>query len=311
MREGEAVMGDSEYADIEKIVQRQKKFFSKGVTKDISFRKKALKHLKRAVRCYEEELEQALKMDLGKHRAEAYMTEIGFVLAGISQAMHNVEKWAREEYVPTPVYMQPGRSRIRKEPYGSVLIIGPYNYPFQLLMEPLISAIAAGNCAVVRTSKQTPHTSEVIRRMLLHAFRPEYIWCAAGDRVDNQLLLKQRFDYIFFTGSPRIGRLIMKAAAENLIPVTLELGGKSPVIVDRSADLPTTARRIMWGKLLNAGQTCVAPDYILADENVRDRLLICLKEAAEADIAAVVGPAKARTVYAALREQESAQTAAD
>ena len=166
MREGEAVMGDSEYADIEKIVQRQKKFFSKGVTKDISFRKKALKHLKRAVRCYEEELEQALKMDLGKHRAEAYMTEIGFVLAGISQAMHNVEKWAREEYVPTPVYMQPGRSRIRKEPYGSVLIIGPYNYPFQLLMEPLISAIAAGNCAVVRTSKQTPHTSEVIRRML-------------------------------------------------------------------------------------------------------------------------------------------------
>lgn len=274
-------MGDSEYADIEKIVQRQKKFFSKGVTKDISFRKKALKHLKRAVRCYEEELEQALKMDLGKHRAEAYMTEIGFVLAGISQAMHNVEKWAREEYVPTPVYMQPGRSRIRKEPYGSVLIIGPYNYPFQLLMEPLISAIAAGNCAVVRTSKQTPHTSEVIRRMLLHAFRPEYIWCAAGDRVDNQLLLKQRFDYIFFTGSPRIGRLIMKAAAENLIPVTLELGGKSPVIVDRSADLPTTARRIMWGKLLNAGQTCVAPDYILADENVRDRLLICLKEAAE------------------------------
>lgn len=281
MREGEAVMGDSEYADIEKIVQRQKKFFSKGVTKDISFRKKALKHLKRAVRCYEEELEQALKMDLGKHRAEAYMTEIGFVLAGISQAMHNVEKWAREECVPTPVYMQPGRSRIRKEPYGSVLIIGPYNYPFQLLMEPLISAIAAGNCAVVRTSKQTPHTSEVIRRMLLHAFRPEYIWCAAGDRVDNQLLLKQRFDYIFFTGSPRIGRLIMKAAAENLIPVTLELGGKSPVIVDRSADLPTTARRIMWGKLLNAGQTCVAPDYILADENVRDRLLICLKEAAE------------------------------
>ena len=220
-------------------------------------------------------------MDLGKHRAEAYMTEIGFVLAGISQAMHNVEKWAREEYVPTPVYMQPGRSRIRKEPYGSVLIIGPYNYPFQLLMEPLISAIAAGNCAVVRTSKQTPHTSEVIRRMLLHAFRPEYIWCAAGDRVDNQLLLKQRFDYIFFTGSQRIGRLIMKAAAENLIPVTLELGGKSPVIVDRSADLPTTARRIMWGKLLNAGQTCVAPDYILADENVRDRLLICLKEAAE------------------------------
>ena len=281
MREGEAVMGDSEYADIEKIVQRQKKFLSKGVTKDISFRKKALKHLKRAVRCYEEELEQALKMDLGKHRAEAYMTEIGFVLAGISQAMHNVEKWAREEYVPTPVYMQPGRSRIRKEPYGSVLIIGPYNYPFQLLMEPLISAIAAGNCAVVRTSKQTPHTSEVIRRMLLHAFRPEYIWCAAGDRVDNQLLLKQRFDYIFFTGSPRIGRLIMKAAAENLIPVTLELGGKSPVIVDRSADLPTAARRIMWGKLLNAGQTCVAPDYILADENVRDRLLICLKEAAE------------------------------
>lgn len=274
-------MGGSEYADIEKIVERQRKFFSKGVTKDISFRKKALKHLKRAVLCYEEELEQALKIDLGKHRAEAYMTEIGFVLAGISHAMHNVEKWAREENVPTPVYMQPGRSRIRKEPYGTVLIIGPYNYPFQLLMEPLVGAIAAGNCAVVRTSKQTPHTSEVIRRMLLHAFRPEYIWCAAGERVETQLLLKQQFNYIFFTGSPRIGRLIMKAAAENLIPVTLELGGKSPVIVDRTADLPTAARRIMWGKLLNAGQTCVAPDYILADEEIRDRLLISLEEAAE------------------------------
>ena len=171
-------MDGSECTDIEKILERQKKFFGKGVTKDISFRKKALKHLRRAIRCYEEELEQALKLDLGKHRAESYMTEIGFVLAGISQALRNLEKWAGEEYIPTPVYMQPGRSRIRREPYGTVLIIGPYNYPFHLLMEPLTSAVAAGNCAVVRTSKQTPHTSEVIRRMLTHAFHPEYIWCA-------------------------------------------------------------------------------------------------------------------------------------
>lgn len=274
-------MDGSECTDIEKILERQKKFFRKGVTKDISFRKKALKHLRRAIRCYEEELEQALKLDLGKHRAESYMTEIGFVLAGISQALRNLEKWAGEEYIPTPVYMQPGRSRIRREPYGTVLIIGPYNYPFHLLMEPLTSAVAAGNCAVVRTSKQTPHTSEVIRRMLTHAFHPEYIWCAPGDQVDNPTILKQRFDYIFFTGSPRTGRLVMKAAAENLVPVTLELGGKSPVIVDKTADIPTAARRIMWGKLLNAGQTCVAPDYILADEKIRDTLIRGLKKAAE------------------------------
>ncbi len=274
-------MDGSECTDIEKILERQKKFFGKGVTKDISFRKKALKHLRRAIRCYEEELEQALKLDLGKHRAESYMTEIGFVLAGISQALRNLEKWAGEEYIPTPVYMQPGRSRIRREPYGTVLIIGPYNYPFHLLMEPLTSAVAAGNCAVVRTSKQTPHTSEVIRRMLTHAFHPEYIWCAPGDQVDNPTILKQRFDYIFFTGSPRTGRLVMKAAAENLVPVTLELGGKSPVIVDKTADIPTAARRIMWGKLLNAGQTCVAPDYILADEKIRDTLIRGLKKAAE------------------------------
>ena len=274
-------MDGSECTDIEKILERQKKFFRKGVTKDISFRKKALKHLRRAIRCYEEELEQALKLDLGKHRSESYMTEIGFVLVGISQALRNLEKWAGEEYIPTPVYMQPGRSRIRREPYGTVLIIGPYNYPFHLLMEPLTSAVAAGNCAVVRTSKQTPHTSEVIRRMLTHAFHPEYIWCAPGDQVDNPTILKQRFDYIFFTGSPRTGRLVMKAAAENLVPVTLELGGKSPVIVDKTADIPTAARRIMWGKLLNAGQTCVAPDYILADEKIRDALIRGLKKAAE------------------------------
>lgn len=267
---------------IEKILERQKRFFKKGTTKDISFRKKALKHLKRAIRCYEEELEHALNLDLGKHAAESYMTEIGFVLAGISQAIRNVEKWAGEEYIPTPVYIQPGKSRVRKEPYGSVLIIGPYNYPFQLLMEPLVSAIAAGNCAVVRTSRQTPHTSEVIHRMLLHAFRPEYIWCAPGERVECEELLKYRFDYIFFTGSPRVGRIVMKAAAGNLTPVTLELGGKSPVIVDKTADIPTAAKRIMWGKLLNAGQTCVAPDYILADEQIRDELISSMKTAVDA-----------------------------
>lgn len=274
-------MGDVECTDIGKIVEKQKRFFRRGVTKDISFRKKALKHLRRAIICYEEELEGALNLDLGKHKAEAYMTEIGFVLAGISQASRRVAKWAAEEYVPTPVYMQPGRSRVRKEPYGSVLVIGPYNYPFQLLMEPLVAAIAAGNCAVVRTSKQTPHTSEVIRRMLVHAFRPEYIYCVPGDEMDTQTLLNQRFDYIFFTGSPRVGRLIMKAAAENLVPVTLELGGKSPVIVDKTADIATAAKRIMWGKLLNAGQTCVAPDYILADVSVKEKLISSLKDAVE------------------------------
>lgn len=275
-------MEGTECINIERILEKQRRFFRKGTTKDISFRKKALKHLKRAILCYEEELERALKHDLGKHEAESYMTEIGFVLAGISQAIRNVDKWEREEYAATPVYMQPGKSRIIKEPYGTVLVIGPYNYPFQLLMEPLVGAIAAGNCAVVRTSKQTPHTSDAIRRMLLHAFRPEYIWCAAGENIDTKELLKHRFDYIFFTGSPRVGKIVMRSAAENLVPVTLELGGKSPVIVDKTADIPVAARRIMWGKLINAGQTCVAPDYILADAEVKDELMDSLKKSVEA-----------------------------
>lgn len=275
-------MNGSENTDIGKILEKQKRFFRKGTANDISFRKKALKHLKRAVLCYEEELVHALYLDLGKHEAETYMTEIGFVLAGISQAVRNVGKWAETEPVPTPVYLQPGQSRIRKEPYGSVLIIGPYSCPFQLLMQPLTAAIAAGNCAVICPSVQTPHTSEVIRRMILHAFRPEYIWCASGEEADAQELLKHRFDYIFFTGSQETGRSVMKAAAENLTPVTLELGGKNPVIVDKTADIPTAAERIMWGKLLNAGQTCAAPDYVLADARISEKLICSMQDAAEA-----------------------------
>lgn len=274
------IMQDNHY-EIETVLEKQKEFFAKGMTKNIRFRKKALIHLKRAILLYREELERALFLDLGKHRSEAYMTEIGFVLAEISDTIQKLGRWAADKKALTPIYLRPGQSRVRKEPYGSVLIIGPYSCPFQLLMGPLVSALAAGNCAVVRTSGETPYTSEVILRMILHAFRPEYVCCAPGDKVSDQVLLQQDFDYIFFSGSPGDGRFVMQAAAEKLIPVTLELGGKNPVIVDRTADLKSAAVRIMWGKLLNAGQTSAAPDYILADETVLDELLRELEAAKE------------------------------
>lgn len=274
-------MQDNSMENISEVLTKQRAFFEKGYTKDITFRKKALRHLKRAILLYEEELEDALAQDLGKHYAEAYMTEIGFVLADLTEACKNLERWAADRIVQTPLYLLPGKSRIRKEPYGSVLIIGPYNYPFQLLFEPLISAVAAGNCAVVKTSRQTPCTSDVVKRLLLHAFRPEYIFCAAGEEISTQMLLAQKFDYIFFTGSARVGRIVMEAAAKHLTPVTLELGGKSPVIVDKTADIRAAAAKIIWGKLLNTGQTCVAPDYVLADESIKEELLIEMKAAAE------------------------------
>lgn len=274
-------MQENSAENIIEILKKQRAFFEKGCTKDITFRKKALRHLKRAILLYEEELEEALAQDLGKHYAESYMTEIGFVLSDITEAYKNVERWSADRIVQTPLYLLPGRSRIRKEPYGSVLIIGSYNYPFQLLFEPLVSAIAAGNCAVLKTSRQTPRTSDVIKRLILHAFRPEYIFCAAGGEISTEVLLDRKFDYIFFTGSTRGGRIVMEAAAKHLTPVTLELGGKSPVIVDKTADIKAAAAKIIWGKLLNTGQTCAAPDYVLADESIKGQLLQEMKEAAE------------------------------
>jgi aldehyde dehydrogenase (NAD+) len=262
-----------------KLTEAQKQFFETGRTRDLAFRICQLQLLADAMRKNETVLEEALKKDLGKSAFESYATEIGFVLADIRYTIQNLQKWSAPKRVRTPLYLFPGKSKIQKEPYGSVLILGPYNYPVQLLAEPLIGAIAAGNCAVLKPSELTPHVSKAMYQIVHSTFKEEYIACVEGGVEVNQELLSQKFDYIFFTGSERVGRIVMKAAAENLTPVTLELGGKSPVIIEKTANIKEAARRIAWGKLLNAGQTCVAPDYVLVDESRKQQFLTEMKNA--------------------------------
>lgn len=262
-----------------KLTEAQKQFFETGRTRDLAFRICQLQLLADAMRKNETVLEEALKKDLGKSAFESYATEIGFVLADIRYTIQNLQKWSAPKRVRTPLYLFPGKSKIQKEPYGSVLILGPYNYPVQLLAEPLVGAIAAGNCAVLKPSELTPHVSEAMYQIVHSTFKEEYIACVEGGVEINQELLSQKFDYIFFTGSERVGRIVMKAAAENLTPVTLELGGKSPVIIEKTANIKEAARRIAWGKLMNAGQTCVAPDYVLVDESRKQQFLTEMKTA--------------------------------
>lgn len=262
-----------------KLTEAQKQFFETGRTRDLAFRICQLQLLADAMRKNETVLEEALKKDLGKSVFESYATEIGFVLADIRYTIQNLQKWSAPKRVRTPLYLFPGKSKIQKEPYGSVLILGPYNYPVQLLAEPLIGAIAAGNCAVLKPSELTPHVSKAMYQIVHSTFKEEYIACVEGGVEVNQELLSQKFDYIFFTGSERVGRIVMKAAAENLTPMTLELGGKSPVIIEKTANIKEAARRIAWGKLMNAGQTCVAPDYVLVDESRKQQFLTEMKNA--------------------------------
>ena len=262
-----------------KLTEAQKQFFETGRTRDLAFRICQLQLLADAMRKNETVLEEALKKDLGKSVFESYATEVGFVLADIRYTIQNLQKWSAPKRVRTPLYLFPGKSKIQKEPYGSVLILGPYNYPVQLLAEPLVGAIAAGNCAVLKPSELTPHVSEAMYQIVHSTFKEEYIACVEGGVEVNQELLSQKFDYIFFTGSERVGRIVMKAAAENLTPVTLELGGKSPVIIEKTANIKEAARRIAWGKLMNAGQTCVAPDYVLVDESRKQQFLTEMKTA--------------------------------
>lgn len=270
-------MGENK--NMEKLAALQKEFFATGQTRELTFRMYQLQLLAKTIRENQEVLEAALKKDLGKSSFESYATEIGFVLADIRSAIRHLPKWMGAQRVKTPVYLFPGSSRIQKEPYGSVLILGPYNYPVQLLLEPLIGAIAAGNCAVLKPSELTPNISSAICQMIRTTFREEYIACVEGDVKINQTLLAQEFDYLFFTGSERVGKIVMKAAAEHLTPVTLELGGKSPVIIEKTANIKEAARRIAWGKLMNAGQTCVAPDYVLVDESRKQQFLTEMKTA--------------------------------
>lgn len=263
--------------DINKIIEEHHRFYESKKSRDINFRINQLKNLKTGIKKYESRIYEALYKDLGKCEFESYTTEVGFVLSSISHTIKNLRSWAKEEKVKTPLYLFPAKSYIISEPYGTVLIIGPYNYPFQLLIEPLIGAIAAGNCVVLKPSENVPNISKIITEMITEIFPKEYICSVEGGIETNTSLINGAFDYIFFTGSAQVGRIVMEAAAKNLIPVTLELGGKSPVIVDESADIKVAAQRIIWGKTINVGQTCVAPDYVVVDERIKNEFIEELK----------------------------------
>lgn len=259
------------------IVEKQKSFFEKNATRSYEFRQKALLRLKRTILYYEKEIETALYKDLRKSDFEAYMTEVGMTLSELSYVMKHLKSWTKERCVLTPFAQFPAKSFEISEPYGSVLIMAPWNYPFMLCMEPLIGAIAAGNCCVVKPSAYAPHTSAMIKKILSHVFPEEFVAVVEGGREENTVLLEQKFDYIFFTGSKMVGKTVLEKAAENLIPVTLELGGKSPCIVDETANLKLAAKRLIFGKYLNSGQTCVAPDYLLVQEGVKEEFTGYLK----------------------------------
>lgn len=255
------------------MIQGQRNFYFSGETKSVEFRKSMLKRLYDAILEHEDAITLALQKDLGKSSFESYATEIGFVLSSISYMLKSIDDWVKPEKVKTPIHLQPAKSFIVREPYGVVLIIGPFNYPFQLVMEPLIGAIIGGNCAIIKPSEMAENTCHVIRDIIEKIFPPHYIRVVEGEREEVSTLIHAPFDYIFFTGSVTVGKIIMKAAAERLTPITLELGGKSPVIVDQTAKLEHAAERIVWGKFLNTGQTCVAPDYLLVHTSVKETLI--------------------------------------
>lgn len=259
--------------EIKDLVTRQRKYFQTGATLPVSVRVDALKRLYGVISGCEKEIHTALKRDLGKSGFESYMCETGLVLEEISYMLKHIHRFAREKNVRTPLAQFHSRSFKKPSPYGVTLIMSPWNYPFMLTLSPLVDALAAGNTAVVKPSAYSPHTSDVILQILSQCFDPEYVAVVTGGRAENTCLLREHFDYIFFTGSQFVGKEVMRNAAEHLTPVTLELGGKSPCIVDKSADIKLAARRIVFGKYLNCGQTCVAPDYIYCHRSVKDRLV--------------------------------------
>lgn len=259
--------------NIQALVSAQRAYFRTGATLDLTFRQQALDTLEDALRAREDALLDALKADLGKSAGEGYLCEVGLTRSELSYVKKHFRRWAKAKRVPTPMSLFPGKSFTLPRPYGVSLIMAPWNYPILLSLEPLIGAIAAGNCCILKPSAYAPATSAALRELVEACFPPEYVSVVEGGRAENQALLEQHFDYIFFTGGVEVGKLVMEKAAKHLTPVTLELGGKSPCVVDATARLDLAARRIVFGKLLNCGQTCVAPDYLLIDRRVKDAFL--------------------------------------
>lgn len=264
---------------ISEIVKKQKDYFAAGETRSVKKRLEILKKLHQAIKNREKQLCEAIQADLGKSATESYMCEVGLTLSELSFQIKHLKKWAKPKRCKTDLANFPGRSFALREPYGCVLIMSPWNYPFLLCMEPMVGAIAAGNCCVLKPSAYSSHTSAAIKELIEEVFPEEYVAVVEGGRAENSALLEERFDYIFFTGGTNVGKMVLQKAAVYLTPVTLELGGKSPCIVEKTADLKLAADRIAFGKYLNCGQTCVAPDYLLIDKAVKKDFLEHFKEA--------------------------------
>lgn len=264
--------------DIKQTVSKQREFFNAGNTRDLGFRIEQLKKLKTELERRETDIEKALHDDFGKCAFETYATEIGLILSGITEFERHLKAWARPRTVPKSMATFHAKSTIVHEPFGVTLIMSPWNYPVQLTLAPLIGAMAAGNTAVVKPSRYTPHTAALLKRIIEDNFSDEYVALFEGGREVNQALLAERYDFIFFTGGTKVGKVVMSAAAQNLTPLVLELGGKSPVIVDETADIKKTAKSLCWGKFINAGQTCIAPDFVMAKRAVIPELLNTIKD---------------------------------
>lgn len=265
-------------AKVLSMLSEHREYFETGETKSIDFRIAQLQKLKKAIQSNEKLVMEALYKDLHKSEFESYATEIGYLYDSIGNFIKNMRKWAKVKRVKTSIVHFRSKSYIYPEPFGTVLIVGPFNYPFQLIFEPLVGAIATGNCAVVKTSEYTPNVANAVNKIINENFNEKYIRVLGGGRDNNTALINAPFDYIFFTGSIGVGKIVMEAAAKNLVPVTLELGGKSPCIVDKDANIDIAAKRIAWGKFMNVGQTCVAPDYILVDKKVKKQFILKLIE---------------------------------
>ena len=265
--------------ELEKIIEEQKIFFRTGKTNTEDFRKKALIKLKNSIKKYRDDILYALKMDLNKSTTESYISEIANVYGEIDFALKNLSDWMKDKSEITNIEAAPAKSLTRYEPLGLTLVISPWNYPFLLAIDPIVNAISSGNTIILKTSRKAFYTSKIIKKLLDDSFDRSFIYCVDNEKISHDELLSYKYDHIFFTGSSKVGRIIMEKASKNLSKVSLELGGKSPCIVDESANLKFAAKRIIWGKLLNSGQTCVAPDYLLVHKDVKDELLRLMKQA--------------------------------
>lgn len=267
---------------IREAVTKQQEFFLSGATLSIDFRRESLRKLREGIQKYEAEINEAVRKDLGKSQFEAYMCETGMVLSEITYMLKHMSRYSKNKRVGTPLAQFASKSFISPRPYGTVLIMSPWNYPFMLTLDPMVDAIAAGNTVVLKPSAYSQATTEVIGKIMKEYFPENYVLVVTGGREENKCLLEQKFDYIFFTGGITVGKEVMRKAAEYLTPITLELGGKSPCIIDASADIELAAKRLVFGKYLNCGQTCVAPDYVYCDSQIKDKFIAAVKKQIDA-----------------------------